>query len=83
MKLTQKVTNIASQLPTYCDQGMNNLEQVTNTSRNTRFAFFFKYMSLEELLKFSHSQKKSVWLKMRQTQKVTNNTSQLPTYCDK
>ena len=55
MKLTQKVTNIASQLPTYCDQGMNNLEQVTNTSRNARFAFFFKSMSLEELLKLSHS----------------------------
>ena len=57
MKLTQKVTNIASQLPTYYDQCTNNLEQITNTSRNARFALFFKSMYLEELLKFSHPQK--------------------------
>ena len=83
MKQTQKVTNIASQLPTYCDQGTNNLEQVTNTSRNAIFAFFFKSMSLKELLKFSHRQKKSIWLKMNPTQKVTNISCQLPTCCDK
>ena len=59
MKLTQKVTNITRKLPTYCDQGTNNLEQVTNTSKNARFVFFFKFMSLEELLKFSQSQKRA------------------------
>ena len=59
MKPTQKVTNIVSQLPTYCDQGTNNSEQVTNTSKNAKFAFFFKSMLLEELLKFSHSQKRA------------------------
>ena len=59
IKLTKKVTNIASQLPIYYDQGTNNLEQVTNTSRNVRFVFFFKSISLEELLKFSHLQKGS------------------------
>ena len=59
MKPTQKVTNIASQLPTYCDQGTNNLEHVTNTSRNARFAFFFKSIFFEELLKFPNPQKRS------------------------
>ena len=57
MKPTQKVTNIASQLPIYCDQGTNNLEQATNTSKNVRFVFFFKSIFLEELLKFSNPQK--------------------------
>ena len=57
MKPTQKVINIASQLPTYYDQVTNNLKQVTNTSKNAKFGFSFKSMSLEELLKFSHPQK--------------------------
>ena len=58
MKQTQKVTNIASQLPTYCDKGTNKLGQVTNISKNTRFAFFFKSMFMEELLKFPNPQKR-------------------------
>ena len=56
MKPTQKVTNIASQLPTYCDKSTNNLEQVTNISRSTIFTFLFKSTFLEELLK-SQTQK--------------------------
>ena len=75
--------NIASQLPIYCDKNTNNLEQATNTSRNSRFAFFFKSMLLEELIKFPNPQKKRVWLKMQSTQKVTNIASQLLTYYDK
>ena len=57
MKSTQKVTNIASQLPTYCDKGTTKLGKVTNLSRNTRFAFFFKFMFLKDLLKFSNLKK--------------------------
>ena len=53
---TQKVTNIAYQLPTYSDEGTNNLGQVTNISCNTRFASFFQPMFLYELLKFSNPQ---------------------------
>ena len=56
MNLTKKVTNIVSQLPTYYDKGTNKLNQVTNKFRNTRFVYFFKYMFLEELLKFSNPQ---------------------------
>ena len=56
MKATQKVTNIASQLPGSSEQGTNNLGQITNISKNTRFAFFFKCLFLEELLKFSNPQ---------------------------
>ena len=56
MNPTQKVTNIACQLPTYCDKGTNKMDQVTNKSKNTRFAYFFKYMFLEELLKFPNPQ---------------------------
>ena len=61
MKQTQKVTNIASQLPTYCDKGTNNLGQVTNMSYNTRFALLFESMFLYELLKFSnHKQERLI-----------------------
>ena len=80
MNPTQKVTNISCQLPTYCDKGINKLGQVTNIFRNTRFIFFFKSMFLKDVLKFSNPQKKSVKLKMKPTQKVTNITSLLPTY---
>ena len=52
MNLTKKVTNIASELPTYCDKGTNNLAQDANISYNTRFTFFFKPIFFEELLKF-------------------------------
>ena len=58
MKATQKVTNIASQLLTYCDKGTNKLDKVTNLSKNTRFAFFFKSIFLEELRKFSNPKKR-------------------------
>ena len=56
MKPTQKGTNIVSQLPTYCDKVTNKLGQVTNISRNTIFAYFFKSMFLEELLNSSNPQ---------------------------
>ena len=56
MKPTQKVINIASQLPTFCDKHTNNVDQVTNISCNTRFALFFKSIFLYELLKFSNPQ---------------------------
>ena len=46
-KPTKKDTNIATQLLTYYDKSTNKLGQITNISRNTRFAFFFKSMSLE------------------------------------
>ena len=45
-KLTQNVTNIDSQLPTYYDEGTNNLGKVTNASCNTRFTLNFKSMLL-------------------------------------
>ena len=54
MKPTQKVTNISSQLPTYCDKGTNILGHVTNISRNTGYALFFNFMSLYELLIFEN-----------------------------
>ena len=54
MKPTQKGTNIISQLPTYCDKGTNNLGQLTNIYMNTKFAYFFKSMFLEDLLKLSN-----------------------------
>ena len=58
MKPTQKVTNIASQLPIYCDKGTNNLAQDAIISCTTKFTFFFKHMFFEELLKFpNHKQK--------------------------
>ena len=56
MKSTQNVTNITSQLPTYCDKGTNILGLVANISCNTRFALFLKYMFLYELVKFSNPQ---------------------------
>ena len=57
MKPTQKVFNIVSHLPTYYDKGTNKLGQVINLSKNTGFAFFFKSIFLEELLKFSYLKK--------------------------
>ena len=62
MKPTKKVTNIASQFRTYFDQGANNLAQVINISRNTRFIFFFKSV-FGGIIKILTSIKKSVWLK--------------------
>ena len=121
------------------------MARVINISKNTRFAYFFKSMFFEELLKFPNPQtitfgwnvselktlptllvsyyhivikvlriwakllthyavldlfviqiyvfvritkilkptNKSVWLKMKPTQKVTNIVSKLPTYFDK
>ena len=56
MKPTKKSTNIANQLPTYCGKGTNKLGRFTNIYRNTRFAYIFKSMSLEELLKLSNPQ---------------------------
>ena len=56
-KRTQKVFNIVSHLPTYYDKGTNKLGQVINLSKNTGFAFFFKSIFLEELLKFSYLKK--------------------------
>ena len=56
MKQTQKITKIASQLPTYCDKDTNKLGQVTNISSNARFTLFFKSMFLNKLLKFSNPQ---------------------------
>ena len=56
IKPTQKVINIVSQLPTNCDQGTNNLAQVTNISRNTRIDLFFKSLFFEVLLNFSNPQ---------------------------
>ena len=56
MKPTQKVTNIASQLPTYCNKKINKLVQVTNISKIIRFAFLLKSMIVEKLLKFSNLQ---------------------------
>ena len=54
MKLTQKVTNIVSQLLTYHYKGTNNLAQNANIPCNTIFAFFFKPMFFEKLLTFSN-----------------------------
>ena len=65
---TQKVTNIAYQLPTYSDEGSNNSGQVTNISYNTRFASFFQPMFLYELLKFSNSQTRAFgwkWIQLK------------------
>ena len=56
MKSTQKVTNTASQLPTYFDKGTNILGKVTNISCNARFTLNFKSMLLLELLKFLNPQ---------------------------
>ena len=56
MMAAQKVTNIASQLLTYCDKGTNILGQIINISYNTRFALFLKSIFLYELVKFSNSQ---------------------------
>ena len=81
--LTQKVTNSDSQLPTYCDQGTNNLGQVTNISCNTRFAFILQIYVFARIIKIIKSTNNSVWLKIKPTQKGTNIISQLPTYCDK
>ena len=71
MKLIQKVTNIASQLPTYYNKGTNNLGQVTNISYNARFALFLKYIFLYELLKFSNSQTRVFGWKWSQLKKLT------------
>ena len=56
IKSTQKATNIANQLPTNCDQGTNNLAQVTNIFKNTRFASVFESLCLDVLLNFSNPQ---------------------------
>ena len=56
MKPIQEVTNIASQLPTYCEKSTNKLGEVTNISRNTGFTFFFNYIFFEELLAFPNPQ---------------------------
>ena len=56
MKSTQKVTNPASQLQPYYDKGTNIWETVINTSYNTRFTLNFKFMLLQELIKFLNPQ---------------------------
>ena len=70
MKLTQKVTNIVSQLPTYCDKGTKNMGQVTNKTCNTRFTLFFKTMFFYELIKFSNLQPRVFGSKWRQIKKL-------------
>ena len=97
MKPTLKVTNTVSQLPIYYDKGTNKLGQITNISRNTGFAFFFKSIFLEELLKFPrpwiitfcwnrHEPKKlqilSISYQHIMIKKLTN-FAKLPTYFDK
>ena len=67
---TKKITNNASQLPTYCDQSTNNLGHVTNRSCNTRFTFFFKSLCLNELLKFSNLQTSAIGWKWSQLKKL-------------
>ena len=76
MKPTQKVTNTASQLPAYFDKGTNILGKVTNASFNTIYVI----VGINEILKPTN---KSVQLKMKSTQKVTNTATQLPTYYHK
>ena len=56
MMPTQKVANIASQLPAYYGKGTNKLDQVANVSMNTRFAIIFESMFIKKLLKFSNPQ---------------------------
>ena len=70
MKPTQKGSNVVSQLPTYSDKGTNKLVQVTNKSRNTRFAYFFKSTFLCELLKLSNPQITAFDWKWSQLKKV-------------
>ena len=70
MKPTKKVTNITSQLPTYCDKITNNLGQVINISYNIRFTLFFKSIFLYELLKFSNLQTKALGWKWIQVKKL-------------
>ena len=53
---TQKVSNTASQIQIYYDEGTNNLGKVTNTSCNSRFTLNVKSMLLQELLKFLNPQ---------------------------
>ena len=54
MNSTQKVNNISSQLPIYCDKGTDNLVHDANIFCNTTYVLFFKYIFLYELLKFSN-----------------------------
>ena len=76
MKPKQKVTNIVSLLPTYCDKGTNILGYVTTISWNTRFALFFKFMFLYELWKFYNPKTGAFDWKRSEHKK-------LPTHCDK
>ena len=70
MKPTEKVTNIVSQLLTYCKQGTKKLGTVTKISRNTWLAFFFKSMLLERIIKVFKPTNKNIWLKIRLIEKL-------------